>query len=264
MSDFRFGFTGGFSAKEDIKNSGADFHELNLSGISELSNEEIDNLTAEAKEKGYSFEAANCMFPVEYKITIDNPDYDAADEYLERALSRAKRLGIKIVVMGSSGARNFPEGVSYDTAFERLVYFLKSHVVSMCEKYNVVCALENLSYGESNILNKIEESLRVVEAVGSPFIKILVDFYHFGHNKDSFDSIRKAKEHIVHIHIASVINNRAYPTSGDGEDYAELINLLREIGYDKREGRISFEARVPENKEFIDCAKDSLAVFKNL
>ena len=264
MADFRFGFTRGFSDAEVIKSVGADYHEANLSNLGELSDDKVDELIAEAAQNGYSYEAANCMIPGEYKITIDNPDYDAADEYLERAISRAKRLGIEIVVMGSSGARNFPEGVSYDTAFERLVYFLKNHVVPVCEKYDIVCALENLSYGESNILNKIEESLRVVEAVGSPFVKILVDFYHFGHNKDSFDSIRKAKDHIVHIHIASVINNRAYPTSGDGEDYAELVNLLREIGYDKREGRISFEARVPENKEFIDCAKDSLAVFKNL
>lgn len=264
MSDFRFGFTRGFGDAEIIKSVGADYHEANLSNLGELSDEKVDELIAGAAENGYSYEAANCMIPGEYKITIDNPDYDAADEYLERAFGRAKRLGIKIVVMGSSGARNFPEGVSYDTAFERLVYFLKNHVVPVCEKYNIVCALENLSYGESNILNKIEESLKVVEAVGSPFVKILVDFYHFGFNKDSFDSIRKAKDHIVHIHIASVMNNRAYPVQGDGEDYAELINLLREIGYDKREGRISFEARVPDGKEFIDCAKDSLAVFKNL
>ena len=264
MSDFRFGFTRGFGDAEIIKSVGADYHEANLGNLAELSDERVDEIIAQAATNGYSFEAANCMIPGEYKFTIDNPDYDAADEYLERALSRAKRLGIRIVVMGSSGARNFPENVSYDTAFERLVFFLKNHVVPVCEKYNIVCALENLSFGESNILNKIEESLKVVEAVGSPFVKILVDFYHFGFNKDSFDSIRKAGEHIVHIHVASVKNNRAYPTHGDGENYAELVNLLREIGYDKREGRISFEARVPENKEFIDCAKDSLAVFKNL
>lgn len=264
MADFRFGFTRGFGDAEVIKSVGADYHEANLSNLGELSDDKVDELIAEATQNGYSYEAANCMIPGEYKITIDNPDYDAADEYLERAISRAKRLGIKIIVMGSSGARNFPEGVSYDAAFERLVYFLKNHVVPVCEKYNVVCALENLSYGESNILNTIEESLKVVEEVNSPFVKILVDFYHFGFNKDSFDSIRKAKEHIVHIHIASVINNRAYPVHGDGEDYTALVNLLREIGYDKREGRISFEARVPDGNDFIECAKESLAVFKNL
>ena len=166
--------------------------------------------------------------------------------------------------MGSSAARNFPEGVSYDTAFERLVFFLKTYVAPLCEKHGIVCALENLSYGESNILNTIEESLKVVEAVGSPWVKILVDFYHFGYNKDSFDSIRKAKDHIVHIHIASVVNNRQYPAPDDGEDYAVITDLLREIGYDKREARISFEARTPEGKTFPQCAQESLCVFKNL
>lgn len=264
MSGFRFGFTGGFSSKDDIKNSGADFHELNLGGISELSDDEIDSLAAEAKEKGYSYEAANRMFPGEYKITVDNPDYEKADAYLDSALSKAKKLGIKIVVMGSSGARNFPEGVSYETAFGRLVFFLKNHVAPLCEKHGIICALENLSYGESNILNKIEESLKIVEEVDSPFIKILVDFYHFGFNKDSYDSLRKAKEHIIHIHVASVLNKRQYPAPDDGEDYSVLVNFLREIGYDKREARISFEARTPEGKTFPESAADSLRAFKNL
>ncbi len=264
MSDFRFGFTGGFDNIQNIKDSGADFQELNLGRIYELSDEEIDNLVTQAKVNGYSYEAANCMFPGEYKITVDNPDYEKADAYLDSALTKAKKLGIKIVVMGSSGARNFPEGVSYETAFERLVFFLKNHVAPLCEKHGIICALENLSYGESNILNTVEESLKVVEAVDSAFVKILVDFYHFGFNKDSYDSLRKAKDHIVHIHVASVMNKRQYPSPDDGEDYSVLVSFLREIGYDKREARISFEARTPEGKTFPECAAESLCVFKNL
>lgn len=264
MSDFRFGFTRDFNDAETVKNVGSDYQEVNLTNLSALSYEEIDKLVADAAVNGYSYEVANCMIPGEYKFTVDSPDYEAINEYLNRAFDKAQRLGVKIAVMGSSGARNFPEGVSYDTAFERLVYFLKNHIVPMCEKYNIVCALENLSYGESNILNTIDESLKVVDAVGSPFVKILVDFYHFGYNKDNFDSIRKAKDHIVHIHVASVINNRQYPAPDDGEDYSVILDLLREIGYDKREARISFEARVPDGKTFAECAEESLCVFKNL
>ena len=264
MSDFRFGFTRDFGDSHIIKSNGADFHELNMSSIAKASDEDIDRFIAEAKENGYSYVAANCMIPGEYKITVENPDYDAIDEYLERAYSKAARLGLEIVVMGSSGARNFPEGVTYEDAFDRLVVFLRDHVAPVCEKYNIVCALENLSYGESNILNTIDESIKIVEAAGSDRIKILVDFYHFGNNKDSFDSIRKAKNHIVHIHVASVVNGRQYPAPDDGEDYSVITDILREIGYDKREGRISFEARVPEGKDFSECIKESLACFKNL
>ncbi len=264
MSDFRFGFTRDFGEARVIRDSGADYHELNLSNIAGLSDEVLDGYIAEARANGYSYEAANCMIPGEYKITVKNPDYDAIDEYLERAYSKAARIGLKVVVMGSSVARNFPEDVTYEDAFDRLVIFLKDHVAPVCEKYGIVCALENLSYGESNILNTIEESLRVVEAVGSDRIKILVDFYHFGYNKDSFDSIRKAKEHIAHIHVASVVNGRQYPAPNDGEDYSAITDILREIGYDKREGRISFEARVPEGKSFAECMKESLEVFKNI
>lgn len=264
MADFKFGFTRDFGESRLIKDLGADFHELNLSNIAELSDEQLDAYIAEAKVNSYNYEAANCMIPGQYKITVDNPDYTAIDEYLERAYSKAARLGLKVVVMGSSGARNYPEGVSYDDAFDRLVVFLKDHVVPVCQKYGIVCALENLSYGESNILNTIDESMKVIEAVGSDCIKILVDFYHFGFNKDDFDSIRKAKDHIVHIHIASVLNGRKYPAPDDGEDYRIITDLLREIGYDKREGRISFEARVPDGKDFAQCIGECLTVFKNI
>lgn len=264
MSDFRFGFTRWFGDADIIKSVGADYQEVNLGKLSELSDEEVDALIAEAKEKGYSYEAANCMIPGEYKITVDNADYTAVDEYLENTFDKANRLGIKVVVMGSSGARNYPEGVTYETAFERLVYFLRNHVVPVCEKHGIVCALENLSYGESNILNTIEESYNVVEAVNSPWVKILVDFYHFGFNKDSFDSIRKAKDHIAHIHVASVVNSRQYPAPNDGEDYSVITDLLREIGYDKREGRISFEAHMVDGQNFADCAAGSMEVFKNI
>ena len=264
MSDFRFGFTRGFGESQLIKEIGADFHELNLSNIAELSDEQLDTYIAQAQANGYKYEIANCMIPGQHKITVDNPDYTAIDEYLEKAYSRAARLGLKVIVMGSSGARNYPEGVSYEDAFDRLVVFLRDHVVPVCKKYNLICALENLSYGESNILNTIDESLKVIESVGSECIKILVDFYHFSYNKDSLDSIRKAKDHIVHIHVASVLNSRQYPAPDDGEDYSVITDLLREIGYDKREGRISFEASVPEGKDFRQCAEESLAVFKNI
>lgn len=264
MSDFRFGFTRDFGDADIIKSIGADYQELNLGNIAKMSDEELDKYIAEAEENGYSYEAANCMIPGEYKLTVDNPDYDSINEYLERAYSKAARLGIKVVVMGSSGARNFPEGVSHETATERLIYFLKNCVATVCEKYGIVCALENLSYGESNILNTIDESLAVVEAVDSPWIKILVDFYHFGYNKDSLDSIRRAKDYIAHIHVASVLNQRQYPAPDDGEEYSVITDILREIGYDKREGRISFEARVPEGKDFAQCTKESLEVFKNI
>ncbi len=264
MSDFRFGFTTSYDNNELIKNLGADYQEVNFGALAKLSDAEIDALIKEAQEKGYSYEAANCMISGEYKITIDNADFDALHNYLDKTLSKAARMGIKIVVLGSSGARDYPEGVTYETAMERFTFFAKTILAPLCEKHGIVCALENLSYGESNILNTIEESLQVVEAVNSPFVKILVDFYHFGFNKDSADAVRKAKEHIVHIHVASVENRREFPCPNDGEDYGKITDLLREIGYDKREGRISFEAKIPEGKEFSQCVTESLEAFKNI
>lgn len=262
MADFRYGFCGMNTDKMlTAKELGANYQELNFSSIYYLSDAEFDNLKKFGIENNISYETANCMVPGSIKLTGDCVDYAQVDEFLDKTFKRAFELGIRIVVFGSSTARSYPEGTTYDEAFNQLVVYFKNHVVSRCEKYKIMCVIENLSFGESNILNLIDESYKMIKAVESKWIGILVDFFHFGFNKDSYDSIRKAKDYIKHIHIASVVNDRHFPAPNDGDDYKTMIDLLNEIGY---KGRISFEAGEPDNKDFATCAKESLEVFKSL
>ena len=261
MEKFRIGFGTSFEQMLHCKEIGADYQELSFRDIYGLTDDEVDEYIELAKEKGISYEAAKNLLPGEMPITVDNPDYDKISKYLDVIFSRAQKMGISVVVLGSGAARDYPEGVTYEQAMERLVYFLKNYMVPACEKYDLVCALENLSFNESNILNTIDESYEVVKAVDSDRIKILVDFYHFGRNRDSFDSIRKAKAHIVHTHFASVANDRIYPAPNDGDNYKEWIDLLREIGYT---GRLSFEAHEAEGDSFEEVSKIALDYFRTL
>jgi D-psicose/D-tagatose/L-ribulose 3-epimerase len=204
--------------------------------------------------------------PGSIKVVGDNVDYAAISDYLETASEKAENLGLKFVVFGSSGSRNIPDGFSRDRAFEQLVKFMKEYVTPVFKKHGLTCAIENLSFGESNVLNLIDESYSLAKAVSSEQVKLLVDFYHFGYNHDSFDSIRKAKDLIAHIHVASVLNDRCFPLLNDSDEaaYKAELDLLREIGYDKREGRVTFEASLPKDKTFAECAVESIKVFKNL
>ncbi|MBP9988981.1 MAG: sugar phosphate isomerase/epimerase [Ruminococcus sp.] len=262
MEKFRIGFGAPLDKMLYCNSIGADYFEVDLRQINALSDDELEELLKLIREKNITIEAGKNFIPGIYKLTVDEPDFDAIDDFLDKTLNRASKLGIKVVVMGSAAARDYPEGVTYEQAFDRLVFFFKNHMVPACSKYGIVCAIENLSYGESNILNTIEESYNIVKAVDSEWIKILVDFYHFGHNKDSFDSIRKAKDYIVHTHFASVVNNREYPVpEADTADCKAWIDLLREIGY---KGRLSFEAHEGEGQQFSDAAKISLDMFRAL
>lgn len=262
MEKYRIGFGAPLDKMLYCNSIGADYFEVDLRQINALSEEEFEDLIKLTKEKNITIEAGKNFIPGIYKLTVDEPDFDAVDEFLDRTLCRAKKLGIEVVVMGSAAARDYPEGVTHEEGIKRITFFLKNHLAPACEKYGIVCALENLSYGESNMLNTIEESYNVVTAVDSEWIKILVDFYHFGYNKDSFDSIRKAKDYIVHTHFASVANDREYPVpEDDTEDCQAWIDLLREIGYT---GRLSFEAHERKGDTFEHAADVALAMFRNL
>ncbi|MDD6276155.1 MAG: sugar phosphate isomerase/epimerase [Clostridia bacterium] len=265
MNNFKYGCTSMELENFIIaKNAGITYGELSFGGIYNLTKEEAEKYKKFSVENDFPFEAANCMIPGSIRVVGDEVDYDRIDEYLEKAFDTAHYLGVEQVIFGSSGARNIPDGYDRDKAYAQLKIYLKDHVAPLCDKYDMYCAIENLSYSESNVFNTLEESYKMVEACGSDRIKALVDFYHFGRNNDSTEWLYRCKDIISHIHTASVLNDRFFPAPGDGEDYSVQVNLLRDIGYDRRQGRISFEARVPDGKPLADCFKESVDIFKNL
>lgn len=266
MSDFRFGFAVGADKMELIKSLGADYIELNFRDLYSSDDAEIERIGEASERLGLPVEAANCMMPGDIKVVGGEVDYGRIEEYLETASRKAHSLGVDTVVFGSSASRMIPEGFDRSNAMEQLLVFLRDYTAPVFEKYDLRCAIENLSFDETNTFNMTAEAYDMVRAVGSDRIGILVDFYHFGKNNDSFDSVRQAGDKLFHIHSASVLNARCYPAPNDGEnaDYAAQTALLRETGYDRREGRISFEARQQDGKSFEECARASLEAFGNI
>jgi len=60
-------------------------------------------------------------------LKVVGPDVrsSALQEYLEACLPRCRRLGASIVVWGSAGSRNVPDGFSREQAREQIATFLK-------------------------------------------------------------------------------------------------------------------------------------------
>ena len=265
MNQFKYGCTSmDFDTFLIAKETGITYGELNFGAIYKMTQAEADEYKKFSEENNFPFPTANCMLPGSLRVVGEEVDYDKIDEYLEKAFATAHGLGVEQVVFGSSGARNIPEGYDKENAYGQLKTYLKDHVAPQCEKYGMYCAIENLSYRESNVFNTMEESYKMIEACGSDRIRALVDFYHFGNNNDSMEWLYKCKDIITHIHTASVLNNRQFPTANDGEDYSKQIEFLKEIGYENRQGRISFEAGVPEGKSLADCFSESVKLFRNI
>lgn len=113
------------------------------------------------------------------------------------------------------------------------------------EKYRVVLLLEPLNRYEDHMLNTVEQAVRIIEKVDSPFIKVMGDLFHMSiEEADIAATIRTYASSIKYIHIAD--SNRYQPGKGH-TDFKPIFQALQDVKYDDY---ISFECRFEgENKE---------------
>ena len=69
MADFRYGYCiMEFDKMLTAKKLGADYIELNLGAVYDLSDEKLDEYKIFSKENGIAFETANCIVPGNIKL----------------------------------------------------------------------------------------------------------------------------------------------------------------------------------------------------
>ncbi|MCL2517470.1 MAG: sugar phosphate isomerase/epimerase [Oscillospiraceae bacterium] len=226
---------------------GLEFMETALVSLSQANSEEIAQFAEFLHEIDFKCPAANLMFPGDMRLTGPEADFKKAEDYLYRTFENVKKVGIKVIVFGSGGARRVPEGFSIEAATEQLVELCSDYISPVMEKYDVVCGIEELLKRSCNILNNCKEAMDVVYKVNKPSIKLLADLFHIGMENEPVESLADYKGYIAHVHISSPKNNGAFPRDGDGEDYKLFFDMLRKTGYG--EGLVSIEGNDGGNFE---------------
>jgi D-psicose/D-tagatose/L-ribulose 3-epimerase len=234
VSALQIGYCGSIKDIDAAKAAGFDYFEPRTSEVAALSDAEYDKLTAKLKQVAMPSPVAYWFVPADIKLTGPSIDKAKQAQYLERALSRMSRLGVHVIVFGSSGARNFPEGFSKHEAFDQLVDFGK-RTGPIARKYGITIAIEAQRREESNIINTTQESLRWVDAVNDPNIQLMVDYYHFESEKEDPAVLAKVKDHLRHIHMANP-DNRVMPLNWEEYNYGPFFNALRAIAYNQTVG----------------------------
>jgi sugar phosphate isomerase/epimerase len=227
----RIGYCGPLKDIDAVKAAGFDYMEVRTSEVAALSDADYDNLARRLKELALPVPAAYWFLPAEIKVTGPNVDKDRQKEYLQRALDRTARLGVRLIVFGSSGARQVPDGFSKKVAFGQLVDFGKRAGVEARSR-NITIAIEPQRREESNIINNVSEALAWVEAVNDPNVQLMIDYYHFSVEKEDPAIIPKVRAHLRHLHMANP-NQRVMPLNWNEYDYAPFFAALRGIGYDR-------------------------------
>lgn len=262
MSEFLFGVCISFKDRTrllEAKAAGAQYYEINFTGLSEATDSEVDEFQSFTKSVGIPCLAANGMFPGEMSLVGENADYARIDEYLDKTSGRFAKLGGRTVVLGSGKARRVPDGFGYEKATEQFAALCAEHIAPYMKKHGITCAIEPLRSEECNLITTAARGYEICKLANVDEVKLLVDLYHFDCEKEDRQTILNYKNCLQHVHIASATNDRKYPKANDGTDYKQFIDLLRQIDYKSK--LISLEGRWDD---FSSEAKEAFDLLKSL
>ncbi len=232
---FKLGICGGFDIQEDAKNAGFKFTEMTVSSLMPTETDEaFAPVRAQFEKAILPVEAFNCFLPGHLKTTGPDVDYSALEIYIDCALRRAGEINASIIVFGSGGARQVPEGFDMATAWQQLE---KTATIAgnAGAKYGVTVVMEPLGK-ECNILKTVAEGIEMTDRINLPHLKTLADVHHMMHANENYDIIKSAGGKLGHVHLSGM-KIEGY-TGGDSFDYAVFFSALHTSGY---AGRVSME-----------------------
>ena len=164
---------------------------------------------------------------------------------VERNLKIAKRLRCRrmILVTGEMGPQGEVVHPIHDHPATRWISAYKTlcRVAELAEKHDVVYFLEHLNTKVDHAgyaLARVEDAVRLIDEVGSPRVRLLLDIYHAQVEQGNIiQTIRDYSNLIGYVHVADVPGRHE---AGTGEiDYARVVTALQEIRY---AGPIGMEA----------------------
>jgi len=234
---------------------GFDYIELSLSDIVALPEPSFAALAQRLVESGIACEACNNFFPARIRLTGPEARIELAIEYARQALDRAARLGARVIVFGSSGAKNVPAGFPKQDAWRQIVALLRQ-LGPLAASHSTTIAIEPINKLESNIVNLAAEGLRLVREVEHPNIQLLIDYYHLMMEQEDPAIIHEAGPAIRHLHFAQM-EGRLFPREREAA-YARFFDSLIAAGYS---GRCSIEAFT---QDFAADARRALGVLREV
>lgn len=170
----------------------------------------------------------NVFFPASIKIAGPDVNESRLLGFADTVFSRAKRAGVRFIVLGSGGARRIPDGYNLEKAQADFAVLFRN-VANVAGKYGIMIALENLQSTETNFVNTLRSATEVVRKVNHPNFKLNADIFHMMREGESPQSIVDAADVLVYCEIAEK-QNRSFPRE-NGEDFKPYLRALRKADY---------------------------------
>lgn len=243
-----------YALLERIKEAGFDYVEFPLMMIETLEENEFEHLLEELARLDLACDCSCNLFPGRIRVTGPDTDSRSIDAYLDKALGRAKRLGVQKIVFGSNKSRNIPEGESVEQGYDELCTMIENSLVPACRKYGIHIVMEPLRKQACNLMLTVKDGWYVVNRVHRPEIVLLADLMHMMYNEENPEDLREIYPVLHHVHICEM--DRMLPEDGYCPFLQKALAILKDLGYDET---ISFESKDGKGTESL---KKALALLK--
>lgn len=237
-----------FSTKTDLdlilklKGMGFDLIEI---AVEDPALVDTDLLQAELKKNDLGVVMCGAFGPGRNISSLDPAEREAAREYLMWMIDAAQKLGSDVVagpMYSAVGKDRLEESSDRDKEWQLAVDGLKD-MAAYAEERGVKLAFEALNRFETDLINVVDQGLKLIQDVGAPNLGLHLDTFHMHlEEKNSAEAIRKAGDRIFHFHACE--NDRGVPGTGQ-VDWTEVFEALVDIGYD---GNVVIESFTPEVK----------------
>ena len=188
------------------------------------------------RSSGLSAEAFNVFIPA--SLPVVGPEVSESDlrRHIETILARVADLGTEIIVLGSGGARNIPEGWNRATARDQFISFCTWAADTVSES-GITVVIEPLQKVACNYIHTVSDARDIAVEIARPEIAILADLYHMQMNDDPIHALGDAVDLLKHVHLP-VPNIPGLIEHEMDFDHRAYLAALKGAGYS---GRISVE-----------------------
>ncbi|MEI2406298.1 sugar phosphate isomerase/epimerase family protein [Niallia taxi] len=219
-------------AGEDIETSIARLAKYGYNGVEFVGEpEQLDADRIKGLLEKYNIEASTicAIYNAERDLVSSKENIRRnAVEYLKSCVDFASKIGAKGISLTPTACMKIYGEADYETELKWAEEGIREAGIYAGE-HGVRLTVEAWNRYENYLINRLDQSLELVNRVNLPSVGVMGDTYHMNIEEvDIADTIRMVGDKLYHLHIAD--SNRAAPGRGH-IDFEPIAQALHDINY---------------------------------